>query len=446
VDTPLTVIVPTCDRSRTLYYTLSTLAAQDYKELEVIVSDNASTDDTTSVIDYFVSSDSRFRRLKHVQRLSMSKHWELALEEATGRYIAFLGDDDGMMPNGCRLTVDLLKQTGYPQALVPGNATYYWPDTPISAYANVAIIPLSRSVNKRYSNEMLSLLRNNQVPYNHLPGLYRSWVEKSSLEHVRARARPFFRSCQPDVYSGIAMTSYVSSYYFSYAPIFIEGVSGFSNGARSMQSDLSSDNEFFTPDTIPFHSSIPFCTAHACLVAESLQQCHDAGLLGADYLFEPRRLITEIMAGAVALSRDRYRQCVDAVRKYAASQRADEYAEGVISQHSWRENNTPILSTPARIVRLPDGSESLVADTAHTHCENIKDIFDLLDEANVERQSQLADLRSSAVNAVMYDTSMPLKPTIKKTGVVGAAGRLYAQTSGHLRALAKKTRSVLGAR
>jgi hypothetical protein len=97
-------------------------------------------------------------------------------------------------------------------------------------------------------------------------------------------------------------------------------------------------------------------------------------------------------------------------------------------------------------VRLPDGSESLVADTAHTHCENIKDIFDLLDEANVERQLQLADLRSIAVNAVVYDTSMPLKPTIRKTGVVGAARRLYAQTSGHLRALAKKTRSVLGAR
>jgi glycosyltransferase involved in cell wall biosynthesis len=433
MEIPLTVIVPTCDRSRTLYYTLSTLAAQDYPSLEVIVSDNASTDDTANVIKRFTTSDNRFKMLSHKTRLSMSKHWELALAKATGSYVTFLGDDDGIVPQGCRLSARLLSEAGNPSALVSVNATYHWPDTPVFSQANVAIIPLKNGLERRASRDMLALLRHNQLPYNHLPSLYRSWVKRSAVEAVRGRTTTFFRSCQPDVYSGIALASSMDEYYISSCPLFIEGVSGFSNGARSMQSDLSSDTEFFRDDTIPFHRSIPFCTAHACLAAESLQQCHDAGLIGAEHLFKPKDLIAEIMRGAVALSRDRYDQCVRAVRECGSLHQENEFAEKMINECKWVEKENPCCVPPARLVGTRDNSEALVVDTRHAQCKHIKDFFDLIDDANDYGKAKMDVLKSVATYAWATNTSPVSKTTSGKFGSIrSTAQAIVGEICGHI--------------
>ena len=46
INNKFTVIIPTRERAETLYYAIKTCVEQDYENLEIIVSDNASQDDT----------------------------------------------------------------------------------------------------------------------------------------------------------------------------------------------------------------------------------------------------------------------------------------------------------------------------------------------------------------------------------------------------------------
>ncbi len=55
----LTVIIPTRERADTLFHTLRTVLEQEYENLEIIVSDNASIDNTRQVVSQF--TDVRLR-------------------------------------------------------------------------------------------------------------------------------------------------------------------------------------------------------------------------------------------------------------------------------------------------------------------------------------------------------------------------------------------------
>jgi hypothetical protein len=68
-----TVIVPTRERSETLRHTLATIVGQDYADLEILVSDNASEDETQDDVASF--RDPRIRSIRTPRRLSMSRNW-----------------------------------------------------------------------------------------------------------------------------------------------------------------------------------------------------------------------------------------------------------------------------------------------------------------------------------------------------------------------------------
>jgi len=72
-----TVIIPTRERAATLRHCLATVTAQDFASLEILVSDNCSSDETAAVVA--ANGDPRIRYLNTGRRLSMSHNWEFAL-------------------------------------------------------------------------------------------------------------------------------------------------------------------------------------------------------------------------------------------------------------------------------------------------------------------------------------------------------------------------------
>ena len=88
----VSVIIPTHDRSRWLRLTLRTVLWQKDVDLEAIVVDDGSTDDTAEMIAAF--ADPRIRVLHHEQPRGVSKSRNHGAEEAAGEWIAFLDDDD----------------------------------------------------------------------------------------------------------------------------------------------------------------------------------------------------------------------------------------------------------------------------------------------------------------------------------------------------------------
>jgi glycosyltransferase involved in cell wall biosynthesis len=69
---------------------------QTYSNIEVIVSDNYSSEETVRVLEEF--SSSRLKKIKPPVHLGIIEHFSFAAEAATGEYISFLSTDDMLYP------------------------------------------------------------------------------------------------------------------------------------------------------------------------------------------------------------------------------------------------------------------------------------------------------------------------------------------------------------
>ena len=96
-ENPLvTIAIPTFNRASWLGDCVRSALSQSYRNIEVLVSDNASTDDTQSVLSEF--RDPRLRVVTHDSNIGLMPNWNACLMAAKGEYVVFLPDDDRMAP------------------------------------------------------------------------------------------------------------------------------------------------------------------------------------------------------------------------------------------------------------------------------------------------------------------------------------------------------------
>lgn len=92
-DWPLvTVAIPTFNRLGLLKRAIASVLAQDYKNLEIIISDNASIDGTNEYLRSI--KDDRVNIFLGKQNLGMVSNWDHCLAGATGYYFLLMSDDD----------------------------------------------------------------------------------------------------------------------------------------------------------------------------------------------------------------------------------------------------------------------------------------------------------------------------------------------------------------
>ncbi|SNZ06178.1 Glycosyl transferase family 2 [Persephonella hydrogeniphila] len=95
----VSIIIPTYNRANYLPQAIESALAQDYPNLEVIVSDNCSTDETPEVVKKYMS-DKRFKYFRNKENIGMIRNWRKALYEcATGDWAIILSDDDYFIDN-----------------------------------------------------------------------------------------------------------------------------------------------------------------------------------------------------------------------------------------------------------------------------------------------------------------------------------------------------------
>jgi glycosyltransferase involved in cell wall biosynthesis len=89
----VTIAIPTYNRARTfLPTTLGSACAQTFRDLEILVSDNASADDTQAVVSSF--NDARIRYHRHPENVGSSKNMDFCVANARGEYLVVVPDDD----------------------------------------------------------------------------------------------------------------------------------------------------------------------------------------------------------------------------------------------------------------------------------------------------------------------------------------------------------------
>lgn len=95
----VSVIVPCLNGGKYLSDCLESLRAQTYQSLEIIVTDDGSTDDSVAIAAAFAKADVRLRLLRSHLPSGMAANWNRGLRAATGEYVAKLDCDDTMHPS-----------------------------------------------------------------------------------------------------------------------------------------------------------------------------------------------------------------------------------------------------------------------------------------------------------------------------------------------------------
>lgn len=87
--------LPTYNRPAQLKSALAGIVAQSYRNLEIIVSDNASPgDETDLVVREFMRSDPRIRYHRHPENRGQIFNFQFVLDQARGDYFLWAADDD----------------------------------------------------------------------------------------------------------------------------------------------------------------------------------------------------------------------------------------------------------------------------------------------------------------------------------------------------------------
>jgi CDP-glycerol glycerophosphotransferase len=107
----LSVVVPIYNVAAYLRDALTSIAQQTLRDLEVIMVDDGSTDESAAVAASFAARDSRFRLLRQENR-GQGQARNLGVRHAAGHYLAFADADDLVPRYAYTLLVDSLEATG----------------------------------------------------------------------------------------------------------------------------------------------------------------------------------------------------------------------------------------------------------------------------------------------------------------------------------------------
>jgi glycosyltransferase involved in cell wall biosynthesis len=215
------IIIPTRERPETLRFAMQSVLCQDGDDIELVISDNLSGPATAKIALGF--NDPRVVYVRADRRLSMCDNWDFAFKHARGDYIAFLGDDDAVMPRAFHIMRQVL--TGRTPDIVMGTSYHYvWPagEQP----AELLWVPVRE---ERRQIELRPLIdrtfRLGGAGYDRLPCAYRCFVRRTLFEKLSNATGRIFHSTAPDVFTTFALPAFCSAADHLGEPLFVSGQS-----------------------------------------------------------------------------------------------------------------------------------------------------------------------------------------------------------------------------
>lgn len=130
IDGLVSVITPTFNCAKYIVDTIESIQKQSYKNWEMIIVDDCSTDNTREVVQKRIDSDPRIHYFCLEHNSGPAAARTKAMQIAQGEYIAFCDSDDLWMPDKLRKQTQFMEKTGcaftctsYEQIDEEGNAT-----------------------------------------------------------------------------------------------------------------------------------------------------------------------------------------------------------------------------------------------------------------------------------------------------------------------------------
>ena len=106
----VSVITPSYNCARFIEETIRSVQAQTWQNWEMVIVDDCSTDNSVDVIQRIAKDDARIRLMQHQWNGGPAVSRNIAIENAKGRYIAFLDSDDLWLPEKLEKQLAFIKK------------------------------------------------------------------------------------------------------------------------------------------------------------------------------------------------------------------------------------------------------------------------------------------------------------------------------------------------
>lgn len=240
----ISIVIPTRNRCEFLQHCLESCLVTDDENIEIIVSDNNSSDDTRAVVAAF--EDIRLKYVNPEKDLSMRQNFEFALSHSDGDYVIFIGDDDGVLANGLA-TVRYLIDRYQADVITWRHITYIWPTqgpVPVEGILKFRSKdfcgPLLELNAFRIFDEFCAGKKNN---YRDGANIYHGCVSRQVIDKIKENGGQYFQGQIPDVNTAMSNLTVAHRYMWIRNPVTIAGAGSKSNGTAMNSTNAASQKQ-----------------------------------------------------------------------------------------------------------------------------------------------------------------------------------------------------------
>lgn len=238
INPKYSILLPVHNGSKYIKECLDSIIATDYKNFELVISENFSDDGTKEIIEEYAYKYDFIKVFHTNELLNQPDNWSNAITHAKGEWLMLLGVDDALVPN-CFKIADILTHYADEKKLniIKSNRIYYfWNDEVTKKLYN----------NLHYSylyRKKIEVKNTRDVLYNavyeesftDMPQMYTSSMFRNILvDKIKSLSKDekIIKYISPDAYLGAAACYFEEKYVYAYMPFAWVGTSSSSQGFR----------------------------------------------------------------------------------------------------------------------------------------------------------------------------------------------------------------------
>jgi glycosyltransferase involved in cell wall biosynthesis len=105
----VSVVMACYNHERYVAQAIESVLNQSFSDLELVVVDDASSDDSPNIIMNYALQDNRVKPFFHQKNMGIARTINDCLKESRGRYLGFIGSDDAWLPHKLTSQLELIK-------------------------------------------------------------------------------------------------------------------------------------------------------------------------------------------------------------------------------------------------------------------------------------------------------------------------------------------------
>jgi glycosyltransferase involved in cell wall biosynthesis len=218
----ISIIVPVYNVEKFLKKCLDSLVNQTLKDIEIIVVDDGSPDDSHVIYEEFASRDSRIKIIKK-ENAGVSEARNTGMDVASGEFLMFVDSDDWMPLDGCEILYNEYLNTGADMILA---------DVYIASNGNISKNDIFKEA---FSTEKTDFFRSYQkacigYSYNpfpavkwNIPGLGSPWnklFKRSIIQLNKLRFDPYVKGIYDDNLFTLHYLMHIKSFSYVKRPVY----------------------------------------------------------------------------------------------------------------------------------------------------------------------------------------------------------------------------------